>query len=743
MTANVMRGLAPYLERWQGLSIRIRTALLVVAALVLYWLAYAATGGHSGWMHRHAPIGFILVGVVYGSVYSLGAMGLILVFRANRFINFAHGALGSMIGVLAVGLVKVHGLNYWLALPGAVIVGALVGGYVDIGIIQRFRNSPRLIVMIASVGLAQVMGGLELLGSSHEGFTSLEGAFAPPFNVSLTVDVYTFHSAEILAVAVVPVVLAFLAWFLLRTNAGIAVRAAAENADRALLLGIPVRRLSTIVWAIAGALAVLTYMLSAPFEGVKPGVASNGPDVLLPMLAVAVVARFESLPLAFGAGIGAGIMEALVRWNTTGNPAIIWAIYFGVIIVALLAQSGKLSRAMEIGASSWSAVAALKPIPSQLRKLPEVVWGRRVLLLALAAAFIFVPWVWNPTDQLLASFALIWAMVGVSLVVLTGWSGQISLGQFGIAGVSGVVFGNMVSHWNSDFFLNIIAAGTIGAFVAVLVGLPALRIRGLFLAVTTMALAVALDQYFLNQATFPQFIPALGVPRDILLGRFNLSDDYEVYLTCLMFLALAILITMGMRKARAGRVLIGTNDNERAAQAVAISTTRVKLAGFAVAGVIAGVAGALDVEVLRALGTGSFPAIDSITVFGYSVIGGLGSVGGVLIGVLTFKWLESITALGQFHLVISGAALLWVLQVLPGGLGQIVYGIRDRILRVIAQRRGLIVPSLVADKRQAGSGPAAAEDQDLLARLAAGQGSIDGIRGDGVHVEEHAALEPR
>ncbi|MHB8328417.1 MAG: branched-chain amino acid ABC transporter permease, partial [Acidimicrobiales bacterium] len=261
---------AATLGRWQELPGKARAALVVGAVVLAYFVVLLATGSH-GVVHRHAPIGFILVGVVYGSVNALGAMGLILVYRANRFINFAHGALGSFVGVLTIGLVKVHGLDYWVALPGAVIVGGLLGAWIEFSTIRRFRNSPRLVLLVASVGLAQVLGGLELIGSTHEGFTALIGAFAPPLNVSLTIDVYTFHSAEILAVFVVPAVVAFLAWFLLRTNAGIAVRAAAENSDRALLLGIPVRRLSTMVWAIAGALAVLTYMLSAPFEGVKPG----------------------------------------------------------------------------------------------------------------------------------------------------------------------------------------------------------------------------------------------------------------------------------------------------------------------------------------------------------------------------------------------------------------------------------------------------------------------------------------
>jgi branched-chain amino acid transport system permease protein len=414
-----MSAAAISLRRLQATSTKVKVWGVVAAVVVAYFAVIAATGSQ-GWLHHHAPIGFILVGVVYGSVNALGAMGLILIYRANRFINFANGAMGSIVGVLAIGLVKVHGLNYWIALPLAVVAGGMLGALIEVTTIRRFANAPRLILLVASIGLAQVLGGLELIGSKDEGFTSLTGAFTPPFSVAIHIDVYTFHSAEILAVAVVPAVLAFLGWFLLRTDAGIAIRAAAENSDRAQLLGVPVRWLATIVWTIAGALAVLTYMLSAPFEGVKPGVASNGPTVLLPMLAIAVVARMESLPTAFGAGIGLGIMEALVRWNTTGNPALIWPIYLGVIIVALLAQSGKLSRAEESGTSSWSAIAVLKPIPDELKKLPEILWSRRALLVAVVAAFIFVPHMWGASNQLLAGFAIVWAMVGVSLVA-TWW----------------------------------------------------------------------------------------------------------------------------------------------------------------------------------------------------------------------------------------------------------------------------------------------------------------------------------
>src|SRR4051794_10774459 len=541
----------PIADRWRDLS-SARRAQIIVGAIVGIYVVWALVAGNHGWLYRRAPIGIVLAGVVYGSVYALGAFGLILIYRTNRIINFAHGALGSFIGVLFIGLVKVHGFNYWFALPAAVVGGFILGGLIEVGVIRNFNKKrvPRLILTVATIGLATALGGGELYLSKKEGFTALTGAFAPPFNVSLKISVSTFHSAEILIVAVVPVVIAFLAWFLLKTKVGIAVRAAAENEDRALLLGIPVRRLATIVWSIAGALAVLTYMLSAPFEGVKPGLISNGPTVLLPLLAAAVVARMESLPTAFFAGIGLGIAEQLVHWNAPNHPAEIYVVYLVVILVALMVQSGKLSRAYAGATSSWASVAALKPIPEELRGVPEVRWGKRGLLALAAAAFIFIPATWGPSNQLLASYAIVWAIVGVSLVVLTGWGGHMSLGQFGIAGVSAMVAANMVAHWNADFFLVMLAAGAVGGLVAVLVGLPALRIKGMFLGVTTLALAVALDLYFLNSSNFSSWIPSSGVDRPLLLQRFDLNDQYTMYLVCLGFLALAIVVTMGLRKAR-------------------------------------------------------------------------------------------------------------------------------------------------------------------------------------------------
>jgi branched-chain amino acid transport system permease protein len=709
------------LDRWGDLSQRAQLAVAAPIVALVVLVLYRAPGTGS-YLAEKAPWGIVVSGMIIGTVTALLAIGLILIYRTNRFINFAYGSMGSFAGVIAIGLHLEQGLNFFLALAIGIVIGIATGGVVDL-VVRRFRTSSRLILTVASIGIGQMLGVFELLICTkllH--FISLTGGFEIPLNLHFDMGVKTLTGDEILIMMVIPPVLAGLAWFLLRTDIGIAVRAAAENSDRALLLGIPIKRLSTVVWMVAGGLAALTFVLKAPFSGVVPGAASAGPVVLLPALAAAVVARMESLPVAFAAGIGLGIMEQVVGWNTSGSPTLQNALFLVVILAALLLQRGKLSRAEESGTSSWSATAVLKPIPEELRRVPEVLWGKRALLLAVIAAFVIVPNTWGPTNQFLAAIGIVWAMTAVSLVVLTGWGGHISLGQFAIVGVGALVAGNLLTDHNTDMFIVLVAAGAAGALISLLVGLPALRIKGLFLAVTTLALAVALDRYVINVNNFPSILPR-GVQRPLLWERIDLNDGYFMYLFCLAFLGLAILAAQGVRKARAGRVIIATRDNERAADAAAVPTTSVKLGAFILAGIIAGVAGALDVLLLTSVESGSFQPYDSINVFATAVIGGLGSVAGAVIGVLAFRYIETLTALGDIRPLLTGGVLLFVLLALPGGLGQLLYNLRDRVLIRIANRRGILVPSLVADKREAGAKHA--DDEVGLLQGALGSATTD------------------
>jgi branched-chain amino acid transport system permease protein len=333
-------------------STRRRTIVVLGGIALLYAVLYniPGTGPRLG---RTAPFGIVVLGAVYGAVTALEAIGLVLVYRANRFINFAYAALGGAVGLIAIGLFLEHGWPYFLVLPLGVAVGALVGALAEIVVVRRFSNASRLVLTVASIGLAQLLGGLGLLGSQAIGFQALVGGFHSPLHLDFHLGVVAFGGDQMLIIFIGPFVIAALAWFLLRTDAGVAVRAAADNRDRALLFGIPVRRLATIVWAIAGALATLGFILQAPFAGVNPTVASFGATELLPALAAAVIARMESLPIAFGAGIGLGVVAQVVRWNSTGTPTFVYVVYLVVIVGALLLRRDQRSRALEGAASSW------------------------------------------------------------------------------------------------------------------------------------------------------------------------------------------------------------------------------------------------------------------------------------------------------------------------------------------------------------------------------------------------------
>jgi branched-chain amino acid transport system permease protein len=715
MTAVLDR--IPGADGLDGLSKKAKTTLALAGLVLGYALLYVLPGT-GDFLREKAPYGVLFIGTVQGTTTALLAMGLILIYRTNRFVNFSYAAMGALPGAFALGLHLEQGLPFFAALALAVVIGVVVGFLTEL-LIRRFKGASRLILTVASIGLAQIFGVLSLLANKAIGFISLAGGFTIPLDVRFTLDVKTMTGDEILIIAVVPAVIAGLAWFLLKTDAGVAIRAAAENEDRALLLGIPVYKLGRIVWMIAGGLAALTYVLQAPSSGVSPSVVSAGPAVLLPALAAAVVARLESLPMAFAAGIGLGMLDQLVRWNGTGSPSITTMFFLAVILIALLLQRASLSRAMNSESAAFSSEGVIKPVPIELRHLPEVRIAKVVLSVAVLALLVFVPLTWGPSNQLLAAIAMVWAMVAVSLVILTGWGGHISLGQFAIAGMGGLLAGNVLQRGDIDYFLVLTGAGLVGALTALVVGLPALRIRGLFLAVSTLAFAVALNSYVLNRDNFSSIIPG-DITRPVLWERWDLERGYPMYAVCLSFLLLSVLAARSVRGTRAGRVIIATRDNERAADSASVPTTRIKLAAFLVAGTIAGIAGALHVTILHGLNQGTYSPEMSLEVFSTAVIGGLSSVSGAIGGVLLFQWLGSITALGDVRQLISGAGLLVVLLVFPGGLAQLAASVRDRFLRRIAERHDILVPSLVADKR-VDSEEEKAEESDLL------RGALGGV----------------
>jgi branched-chain amino acid transport system permease protein len=658
------------------------------------------------------PRGVYFSGMCVGALYGIVGVGVVLVYRTHRIINFAAAGLGAVPGIGLALLVALHGFSWWAAFAIAIAGGAVLGGLVDLLLIRRFAKSPRLILTVATIGVSQILAYLAFQNGLRLGTKGKSAQMVSPFSKSFFVigsDRYSYDYLMTLFTVIVAVT--GLGLFLRYTRIGIAMRASAENADRAALLGIPVKLVQTASWVLAGMLASVTIFLRSSLVGV-PSNGDLGTKVLLFALSAAVIARMDSVPRCLVAGIGIGILGDTILANT-GNDNLVVAYLFLVLLVVLLTQRGKLSRAEDVSASSWQAVPEFRPIPLELRAVREVVAARVVLGLLVLIAAIAAPFVVRASLLGFLNLIVISAMVAVSLVILTGWAGQISLGQFGIVGVGAVMVGKLVGDHNADFFLTLILAMVAGAVVAVLVGLPALRIRGLYLAVTTLAFAGMMESFVLNksfrlaQIVLPQDGHEIHLP--ILWGRVELGNELGLanrsfYFLCLVLLGASLLMARSYRRNRAGRAVLAVRENMRAAASYSVNSAWTRLGAFAVSGAIAAMAGVLSAYQSRAVDATTYGVDRSIGIFIITVIGGLTSLPGAVFGAVM---LESVRHFGGrgWSLLVTGPGLLLVLLMLPGGFAEGFYRIRDAFLRWVANRHSILVPSLVADRRVAEPAP--------------------------------------
>jgi branched-chain amino acid transport system permease protein len=643
-----------------------------------------------------SPAGVVLRGIIVGGLTALVALGMALVYRANRILNFAQGDMGSLPSVLVVLLLTSWGWHYLLALATGVVGSVVLGGLIEVAVIRRFFRAPRLLLTVATLGLSQLLAALAILLPLAFDERVLASRIAPPFDLRFEVSPIIFNANDVIAMVVAPVAIIALALFLRVTAAGVAIRASADNADRASLLGVPVKRLQTVVWAAAALLAFGATFLRAGILGLPVGFALSF-AVLLRSLAALMLGRLTNLPAICVSAVALGVLELGVAWNRPQEPLLIDPILAIVVVLALVARRRVTTRAEASDASTWQAAEEVRPVPPELARLREVRVVRVGGAAVVAAALVILPHLLDTGSSLRASAVLVYGILGISLVVLTGWAGQVSLGQIAFFAIGAAVGGKATSDWGLDLTLALALSALVGALVAVAVGLPALRVQGLYLAVTTFAFALATTSYFLNRQFF-DWIPTSRIERGELLGLIDLDSPTRIYYLCLGGLGLVLGAVRGVRRSRTGRVLIALRENERATTAFGVSPVRAKLSAFALSGAIATFAGCLFVHHQQAFGQGPYNPGQNLAVFTLVVIGGVGSLPGALLGALYFQGLRWFLP-ADWQLVFAGLGVLTVLLVAPAGLGGLFYKLRDLWLRWVAGRHHVVVPSLVADVR--------------------------------------------
>jgi len=667
-------------------------AVLLVAVLPSVHVARNQSG------HWETPLPYVLLGTIQGMIYGLLAVGLVLVYRSNRIINFAHGQIGAFGAALfGVVVLKAH-LPYYLALLPALALTAVVGYGAEALVIRRLRKAPPLMSIVATLGIGQVLVLLVALFNNQAGAGSLYPQ--PPFLPSATVGALRITTSYFAMLFFAPVVVVLVALFLKFSRFGLGIRAAAANPEAARMAGIFSGRMSGLAWGLAGAIAAFGAILTGPNQGFTSG-DSFGPALLLRALAGAVLARMSSLPIAMVGGIGLGVIESLLNANF-GNSGTVEVALFLIIGVTMLVQRQRVGRAEEKG--SWATVQAVRPLPAALRQ----VWLIRNLglLVGLAALgfFALLPLVISNANcvKITGIFALI--VVGLSVSIVTGLGGQLSLGQFAIAAIGGLV-SFQVARRTGSYVESFVYAGLAAAAVSVLIGIPALRVKGLLLTVTTLSFSLVVPAFVLGQPW--AFGSGRAPGRPSFLGEPLVRGKQYIYVG-LVVLVVATLIARNVRRGGVGRLLVAVRDNEDAARAFTVPASRVKIQGFAIAGFLAGVGGALYVHSLSVVNESTFPTSFSIAIVVMTVIGGVGLLAGPFLGSLIVLFLPQFGHLGSFALFASAFGQLLIIMYFPAGLAQFVTPVRDRVARAIGRRMGIDVDAAYLVESSSGAATATA-----------------------------------
>ncbi|MFY9586634.1 MAG: branched-chain amino acid ABC transporter ATP-binding protein/permease, partial [Actinomycetota bacterium] len=381
----------------------------------------------------------------------------------------------------------------------------------------------------------------------------------------------------------------------------------------------------------------------------------------------------------------------LLLWNYS-QAGLVDVVLFGIVLLALILQRVRGGREEE-ERGSWAAVQALRPVPDALRKIWLVRHlGTLVGVVALAVAAV-LPLVITHSAAVTLSGIFALAIVGLSLGIVTGLGGQLSVGQFAVAAVAGVVSYHVTKE-GGNFALAFVYAGVAAGFTSLLLGLPALRARGLMLTVTTLAFALITPTWLLGQSWMlgdgvsPRRPEPFGTPLDT--GR-------SYYFFALAMLLIAMLIARNVRRGGLGRVLSAVRDNEDNARAFTVRSSAVKAQSFLLAGFIAGIGGALYTHSLTRINPISFPTITSIDLVVMTVIGGLGIMSGPLLGALLVLALPAFVPLDAAGFTASRLGQLLIILYLPGGVAQIAEPIRNHIVNFIGRRRGIDIAAAYAD----------------------------------------------
>ena len=626
---------------------------------------------------------FVLLGLGAGAVIAGIAMAIVITYRGSGIINLATGAI-AMVATYAFWALRTDEFGITLATWPAIVVtllaSVLVGVLSELLVFRPLRTSSPLAKLVASLGILLVLQATMLLwfGSAPKQMPSVF-----PKDIDEIFGTSIPRNRFWMAAVVVVIALALGALFRW-TRFGLATRAASENEVFAMLAGLSPNQLSLANTVLSSALAGAMGIVAAPLAQV------NSITLVLfivPALAAALFARFTSLWIACVAGFAVGIGQSLMSWVATlswfptdrGNPlpGVQALLTFLVLVFALSLRGASLPTRGELVEKRLPAA----PRPQRL--------ARPAALLAVVGAVLLIVLPFGYRQALMLS--LIGMAVCLSLVVITGFVGQVSLAQVTLAGVSGFVVSHMVVDAGISFPWGPLAGSVAGVVIGLIVGSAALRIRGASLAVVTLAGVVAIEQFGFANSRWGAGGGGSPVEQPRIFGvdlGTNASFrglDGKIPSPVLGFLYLAVVIGLcllvaNLRRSVLGQQMLAIRANERAAAASGINVARVKIAAYAISSFIAGTAGWMYAYNFGSVSPARFGFLIALGFVAFAYIGGITMVSGAVVGGLVateglvpYFFEELLGIDGNWTLLVGGLILIVTLIQNPEGIAGTTY----------------------------------------------------------------------
>ncbi|MEI7886184.1 MAG: ABC transporter permease [Actinomycetes bacterium] len=636
--------------------------------------------------------GYVLAGLGGGAVVAALALGLVLTNRATGVINFAFGAMGMYIafayfqfrdnGDLILPVIgipsRIHLLEtptIFTALLVAVALSAILGAATYWLVFRPLRRAPALASVVASLGLMLYLQEVVRLNfPTGSAATVVRLGVLPEQPVRFLGTAVTANRLLlVLFVILATVCLTALFRF---TRFGLQTRAAAGSQKGAMLIGISPDRIGLINSMVATVIAGIAVILIEPISGLDPIATSL---LVLPALAAALLGGLSSFTVATCAGLGIGMLQSLILGYTV-RPSTSWipdwlprtglqqAIPVIVVLIALVWRGDALPD---------RAYLVDKRLPSSPTPNHVTLWTVGFVLVTSVALLNF-----DALHRQALIVTMVSALLALSVVVISGYVGQISLAQLAFAGVAGFTVINLGND-GFPFPVAVLAATLVATLVGVIVALPAARVRGMSLAIATLAMAVALEQLVLSSDAFSGGVAGRSAPRPVLFGvDFGISapgaDNFRPIFGffTLAVLTLSCLMVSNLRRNRTGLRWLAVRSNERAAAAAGINVSRSKIGAFAVSSFIAGLAGVLLAYSTSTLSTNSFMVIGALVALALTYLGGIASIGGALIaGLLAQAGIFTLLAnggadgqAGTYVFALSGLALIVMAIFAPDGI---------------------------------------------------------------------------